>query len=90
MAEVPEPGAGRVAGLNVTVVPLGIPEADRLTELLNPLLTVTVMVEVPWASCRTVRELGDAEMVNVGWLVTVSVTVVLRCTPPPLPVTVMG
>ena len=47
MVEVPEPGAGRVAGLNVTVVPLGIPEADRLTELLNPLLTVTVMVEVP-------------------------------------------
>ena len=33
---------------------------------------------------------GEAVMVNVGGAVTVSVTVVLCCTPPPVPFTVIG
>ena len=47
MVEVPEPGAGIGLGLKLTVVPVGTPEADRVIELLNPLLTAVVMVEVP-------------------------------------------
>jgi len=47
MVDEPEPGAGMVPGLKLTVVPLGTPVADRLIELLNPPLTDVVIVEVP-------------------------------------------
>jgi len=47
MVELPDPGADIGLGLNVTVVPDGIPDADRLIALLNPPLMVAVMVEVP-------------------------------------------
>jgi hypothetical protein len=47
IVEPPEPGAGIVCGLKVTVVPAGMPEADRLMALLNPPLIAVVMVEVP-------------------------------------------
>ena len=47
MVELPEPGAGIVCGLKLTVVPDGRPEADRLMELLNAPLMAVVMVEVP-------------------------------------------
>lgn len=45
MVDVPEPGAGMVARLKLTVVPEGTPEVDRLMALLNPPLTVVVMVD---------------------------------------------
>ena len=45
MVELPDPGAAMVVGLNETVVPEGIPEADSAIELLKPLLTTVVMVE---------------------------------------------
>ena len=47
MVELPEPGAGIVCGLKLTVVPVGMPEADRLIALLKPPLTSVVMVDVP-------------------------------------------
>ena len=47
IVELPPPGAAIELGLKLTVVPLGVPAADRLTALLNPPLTVVVMVEVP-------------------------------------------
>ena len=47
MAELPEPGAGIVCGLKLTVVPDGIPDADKLMALLKPPLMVVVMVEPP-------------------------------------------
>jgi hypothetical protein len=47
MAEFPEPGAGIVLGLKLTVVPLGMPEAERLIWLLNPPLIAVPMVDVP-------------------------------------------
>src|SRR5208337_3172130 len=47
IVELPEPGAGIGLGLKLTVVPLGIPEADRLMELLNPLLMAVVIVDEP-------------------------------------------
>src|SRR5208283_5080573 len=37
-----------------------------------------------------VRDEGEVEIVKLPGLVTVRVTVVFCCTPPPLPVTVMG
>ena len=89
IVEVPDPGAASVAGLKLTVVPLGMPEAVKLTELLKPPPIVTVIVEIPWVSCITLSELGEAERVKLGAPVTVSVTLVLCWTPPPLPVTVI-
>jgi hypothetical protein len=47
IVELPEPGAAMVLGLKLTVVPLGAPEDERLIALLNPPLTLVVMVEVP-------------------------------------------
>jgi hypothetical protein len=47
MVDVPPPGAAIVLGLKLTVVPEGTPEAVKLTALLNPLLIVLVMVELP-------------------------------------------
>jgi hypothetical protein len=64
MTEEPEPGAGIVVGLKPTVVPVGMPEADRLMALLKPLLIAVVMVEVPWFPWLMVSEEGDALMVN--------------------------
>ena len=47
MVEVPAPGAGMTWGLKLTATPEGIPEADKLMELLNPPLIVVVIVDVP-------------------------------------------
>ena len=47
IVELPEPGAGIGLGLKLTVVPDGTPDADRVTALLKPPLTVVVMVDVP-------------------------------------------
>src|SRR5271166_3131866 len=47
IVEPPEPGAGIGFGLKLTVVPEGIPDADRLIELLKPPLMAAVIVEVP-------------------------------------------
>ena len=47
MVELPEPGAGIGLGLKLTVVPDGIPEADRLIALLKPPLMAAVTVDVP-------------------------------------------
>lgn len=66
MVEEPEPGAGIVLGLKLTVVPAGAPDADKAMELLNPPLTVVVIVEGacdPWA---TVSEVGAAERLKLG------------------------
>src|SRR5271157_6120797 len=91
MPELPEPGAEIGFGLKLTLVPEGTPEVVRLMALLKPPLTVVVMVEVFWLPCGMVREEGDAEMVKfLPALMTVRVTMVFCCTPPPLPVTVMG
>jgi len=47
IVELPDPGAGIGLGLKLTVVPEGIPDADRLIALLNPPLMVVVIVEAP-------------------------------------------
>ena len=47
IAEVPDPGAGIVDGLKLTVVPDGIPDADKVMAPLKPPLIVLVIVDVP-------------------------------------------
>ncbi len=47
MVDRPEPGAGMGLGLKLTVVPEGIPDAERLMALLKPFEIVVVMVEFP-------------------------------------------
>ena len=50
-------------GLNDAVTPLGKPDADKLTLLLNPPSGVTVMVLAPLVPCGMVKLVGDAESV---------------------------
>lgn len=50
-------------GLNAAVMPLGRPEAERLTLPLNPLSGLTVTVLVPLAPWATLTLLGEAESV---------------------------
>ena len=52
-----------LVGLNAAVTPLGKPDADKLTLLLNPPCGVTVMVLAPLAPCAMVKLVGDAESV---------------------------
>jgi len=66
IVDVPEPGAEMLAGLKLTVVPLGKPEADNAIALLNPPLTVVVIVEVPCAPCITFTEEGDGVTVKLA------------------------
>src|SRR5271169_6167847 len=47
IVELPAPGAGIGLGLKLTVVPDGIPDADRAIALLKPPLIVLVIVDVP-------------------------------------------
>ena len=47
IVELPPPGTAIELGLKLTVVPLGVPAAERLMALLKPPLAVVVMVEVP-------------------------------------------
>lgn len=56
----------------VTVTPLGWPEAESVTALLNPPETAVVMVEVPVLPCATDTDDGEAEMVKDGVCVPVS------------------
>src|SRR5271165_7579890 len=66
MVELPDPGAGMTLGLKLTVVPVGMPEAERLMELLKPPLMAVVMADVPWFPCPTLSETGEAEIVKLG------------------------
>ena len=74
IADVPPPGAGIVVGLNLTVVPLGTPEAVKLIALLKVPITFVVIVELPWFPCTTDRDDGDAltvksELFPIPWLI---------------------
>ena len=53
-------------GLNAAVTPLGRPDAERLTPLLNPFTGVTVTVLVPLLPCMKVKLLGDADRLKSG------------------------
>jgi hypothetical protein len=66
MVELPDPGAAMDAGLNVTVTPLGWPDADKLTAESNPPLTAVLIVDEPLFPCTTDKDPGEAEMLKLG------------------------
>jgi hypothetical protein len=90
MVELPDPVTE--LGLKLTLSPLPCPEAEKVTAELNPLDPATVRVEAPEAFCAMLSVAGDAEKVKSAVLdaVTVSETVVVWVTPPPVPLMVMG
>lgn len=85
------PGGVNDDGLNEQVLRLGHPLRLRLTLLLNPFTGARETVYEAREPRRTDWLDGVAEIVKSGAAaVTVRVTVVLCCTPPPFPVTVIG
>jgi hypothetical protein len=52
-----------LVGLNDAVIPLGKPEADKLTLPLKPFRGTTVIVLVTLLPCVTLTVAGDAESV---------------------------
>ena len=63
------------AGLNDAVTPLGRPDADNATLLLNPFSGLTVIVLAPLDPCVMVRPLGEAESEKFGGGLTVRASV---------------
>src|ERR1041384_1588254 len=53
-------------GLKDAVTPVGRPEADKLTLLLNPLRAEIAMVLPPDVPCVTATEAGEAERLKSG------------------------
>jgi hypothetical protein len=76
--DVAEPLAGGVseAGFKPQAAFVGQPETPRLTELLNPAVEATVMVDMPDWPCMTENDDGFADTVKSGAAFTVTVTVV--------------
>ena len=48
-----------VLGSKLTAAPVGVLDTERLIELLNPPVTVVVLVAFPWFPCEMLRWLGD-------------------------------
>lgn len=66
IAELPDPGAAIVAGLKLTVTPVGWPLAVNPIAELNPPETAVVIVDAPLPPCTTETDPGDAEIVKSG------------------------
>ena len=78
-------------GLKLTETLEPVTEPDRLTAELKPPLTAVVMMTFPVLALATVRDVGDALRVNVGFApFTVSVKVVVSTVLPEVPLTVIG
>ena len=88
----PEPGAAIVAGLKLAVTPEGRPLADKPTDALKPPETAVETVTVPLRPLRIEPEVGETAIVNapLPGAVTVSETVAVFVTPPPVPVIVIA
>lgn len=91
MVDVPEPGAGMVLGLKLTVTLLGSPVADKAMDESKPPEMAVVIVEWPEFPGLIVSEVGDALMVKLPPPVPVTVreTVVVSWVLPEVPVTVI-
>jgi hypothetical protein len=90
MVDDPEPGAGMVLGLKLTVTLLGSPLADKEMAESKPPEIAVVIVEWPEFPGSIVSEVGDALMVKLGVVpVTVRETVVVSLVLPEVPVTVI-
>jgi len=91
MVDDPEPGAGMVLGLKLTVTRLGWPLAVKAIDESKPPETVVVIVDLPESPGSIVRDVGDALMVKLGLVpVTVRETVVVSLVLPEVPVTVIA
>jgi cystathionine beta-lyase/cystathionine gamma-synthase len=79
-------------GLKLTVTPVGWPLAVKAIAEAKPPETAVVIVELPLLPCTTETDVGEAEMVNAGVAVavTVSDTFAVCVIPPPVPVTVIA
>ena len=55
-----------LAGLKEAVTPFGRPEAEKLTLLLKPFCSATVIALVPLVPCASVSDAGDEESVKLG------------------------
>ena len=64
--ELPLPGAAIDVGLNATVTPAGMPDADNETAELKPPLTVVEIVLLPELPCVTDTLVGDALIAKSG------------------------
>ena len=56
----PDPGAAKVACVNVAEIPLGNPVTEKETGALKPPLTVTVRVRLLFDPAVTAREFEEA------------------------------
>lgn len=89
MVELPAPVIDD--GVNVTVLLLPWPDADRAIAELKPPLTAVLMVTVPELLLAMLMLVGDALIEKPGVVpVTVNETVVVSTVDPEVPVTVMG
>jgi len=87
----PDPGFAMLVGLKLAVTPVGRPLAERAMALSNPPEIAAVMEVVAPVPGVTGTEIGFAVNVKAGVLAdeTVSDTVVVSVSDPPVPVTVM-
>src|SRR6185369_16160371 len=67
--DVPEPGATIDDGVKVAVTPLGTPDTDRATELLNDPNTYDVTPTEALFPCCTLTEVGATEIARSGAVV---------------------
>jgi hypothetical protein len=76
-----------LAELNEAVTPLGNPEADKLTALVNPFCGETVITLVPFEPWRIVSEDGEADSMKFGVVdaLTVRLTVMVCVSVPDVP-----
>jgi hypothetical protein len=91
IVEEPEPGAGIEAGLKLTVTSAGCPDALKAIAESNPLEAMVAMVKLVDDPGVIFADLGVDVMAKPGMLLvaTVSDTMVVALTPPPVPVIVM-
>ena len=88
MLDVPEPGAGIVEGVKVTVTPVGWPVAVKAPAPLNPPDTVLVIVDDPFPPCATDTEEGEADKLKLGPVDPPPANAVIKATPFGLPMPV--
>ena len=86
---VPEPGAAKLAGPKLAVIPLDRPLALSATVELNAEAPVTVRLTVALAPCVKLADAALSARVKPGRGVTVNCSVVVWVTPPPFAVMVM-
>lgn len=76
-------------GAKDAVTPLGRPEAEKVTALLNPFVPITEMVLVPMLPCAISMPVGEGDSAKLTIEFTVRETVVDAVSVPDVPVIVI-